>query len=66
MAPAAAGTYRWLGEVVQDRDLAEVHCNSRNETVHEQQLQVLRCRDDVSAAIDDRYLVGREPVPAMP
>src|SRR6478672_4611995 len=57
---------RWFGEVLQDRDLATFIAHVERDLVHEQQLQVLRCRDDVSAAIDDRYLVGREPVPAMP
>jgi hypothetical protein len=48
---------RWFGEVLQDRDLATFIAHVERDLVHEQQLQVLRCRDDVSAAIDDRYRV---------
>ena len=57
---------RWFGEVVQDRNLASLVGQLERDLVHEQQLQVLRCRDALCAAIDDRYLVWRHPAPPIP
>lgn len=50
---------RWLGEVVQDRELARLVAQLERDLVREQQIQVLRGRDMLSAAIDDRYLTQR-------
>jgi hypothetical protein len=51
---------RWFAEVVQDRDLAKYVAQLERELLHEQQLQVLRSRDALGAAIDERYLTSLE------
>jgi hypothetical protein len=56
---------RWLAEVVQDRDLAGFAGQLERELTHEQRLQVLRTRDALGVAIDDKYLTSRERMPGM-
>jgi hypothetical protein len=57
---------RWLAEVVQDRDLARYVAQIERDLLHEQQLQVLRSRDALSAAIDGRYLTSRDRTHTLP
>ncbi len=56
---------RWLAEVVQDRDLATFAAQLERDLTHEQRLEVLRCRDALGVAIDEKYLASGERVPGM-
>ena len=51
---------RWLAEVVQDRDLARYAAQVERDLNHEQRLHVLRSRDALGVAIDQRYLTSLE------
>jgi hypothetical protein len=51
---------RWLAEVVQDRDLAQYAAQLERNLIQEQRRQVLRSRDALGVAIDQRYLTSLE------
>jgi len=54
---------RWVAEVVQDRELAEQIAGLERGLVHQYQAQVFAARDELSRAIDARYLRSGDPAP---